>query len=81
LSAGANTVFATLWEVNDRTTAQLMRSFYRNVSENSPSLSLAAAQRSMLHGDSAHRHPYYWSAFVLVGSGQALIPASLTEKR
>jgi len=81
LSAGASTVIATLWEVNDSSTARLMQSFYRRVSEDSPSLSLATAQRSMLHGDREHRHPYYWSAFVLVGSGQALIPAGLTENR
>jgi CHAT domain-containing protein/Tfp pilus assembly protein PilF len=81
LSAGASTVIATLWDVNDSSTARLMRSFYRRVSEDSPSLSLAIAQRSMLHWDKDHRHPYYWSAFVVVGSGQPLIPASLTEKR
>ncbi len=81
LSAGAGTVIATLWEVNDSSTARLMQSFYRRFSEEAPSLSLAKAQRSMLHGDSAHRHPYYWSAFVLVGSGQPLIPTGLTENR
>ena len=81
LSAGASTVVATLWEVNDRSTAQLMRGFYRQVSEQSPAPSLATAQRSMLHSDSDHRHPYYWSAFVLVGSGQAPIPAGFTENR
>ena len=81
LSAGASTVVASLWEVNDSSTARLMRNFYHQISEGSPSLSLAKAQRSMLHGDIAHRHPYYWSAFVLVGNGQRPIPASLTENR
>ena len=81
LSAGASTVIATLWEVNDSSTARLMGSFYRRLSEDTPSLSLAMAQRSMLHGDSAHRHPYYWSAFVSVGGGRALNPRGLTENR
>jgi CHAT domain-containing protein/Tfp pilus assembly protein PilF len=83
LSAGASNVIATLWEVNDSSTARLMRSFYHKVAQDTPklSLSLAIAQRSMLHGDMAHRHPYYWSAFVLVGNGQGLIPAALTENR
>jgi len=81
LSAGASTVVASLWEVNDNSTARLMQSFYRKVSKDSPSVSLAIAQRSMLNGDKDHRNPYYWSAFVVVGSGQARIPASLTEKR
>jgi CHAT domain-containing protein len=39
------------------------------------------AQRSMLHGDGEHRHPYYWSAFVLIGNGRALSPTGLTENR
>jgi len=81
LSAGTSTVIASLWEVNDSSTARLMGGFYRKVSEDSPSVSLAIAQRSMLHGDNDHRHPYYWSAFVVVGSGQALIPGGLTENR
>lgn len=81
LSAGASAVIATLWEVNDSSTAHLMRGFYRKVAEDRPSLSLALAQRLMLNGDEAHRHPYYWSAFVLVGSGRTLIPAHLTENR
>lgn len=81
LSAGASSVVATLWEVNDKSTAQLMQKFYRQVSVQSPSLSLATAQRSILHSDSGHQHPYFWSAFVLVGSGQERIPANLTEKR
>jgi CHAT domain-containing protein len=81
LSAGASNVIATLWEVNDSSTARLMRSFYLKVAQDTPSLSLAIAQRSMLHGDMAHRHPYYWSAFVLVGNGQGLIPPALTENR
>jgi len=58
-----------------------MHSFYRQVAEQSPSRSLAIAQRSMLHGDTGHRHPYYWSAFVVVGNGQAQIPTGLAENR
>ena len=81
LSAGASTVVASLWEVNDSSTAGLMRSFYLELPESSPSLSLAMAQRSMLHGDSAHRHPFYWAAFISVGSGYATNPTGLTEKR
>jgi CHAT domain-containing protein/Tfp pilus assembly protein PilF len=81
LSAGASNVIATLWEVNDSSTARLMRNFYNKISETSPPLSLAIAQRSMLHGDSAHRHPYYWSAFVVIGNGRALNPTGLTENR
>jgi CHAT domain-containing protein/Tfp pilus assembly protein PilF len=81
LSAGASTVAATLWEVNDSSTAQLMRSFYGNIMQRTPSQALAVAQRAMLHADPAHRHPYYWSAFVVVGSGGAANPPTVAEKQ
>jgi CHAT domain-containing protein len=81
LSAGASNVVATLWQVNDSSTAQLMRSFYRQLSDQPASQSLAVAQRSMLHGDTSHRHPYFWSAFVVVGNSQSLIPAGVAENR
>jgi CHAT domain-containing protein len=81
LSAGASNVIATLWEVNDSSTAQLMRTLYSQMSDEPVSRSLAIAQRSMLHGDTGHRHPYYWSAFVVVGSSEALTPTGLAENR
>ncbi|HKU22378.1 MAG TPA: CHAT domain-containing protein, partial [Terriglobales bacterium] len=81
LSAGATAVVATLWQVNDSSTAQLMRNFYGQVFEQPAPRSLAIAQRSMLHGDSVHRHPYYWSAFVVVGNSEELIPTGLAENR
>ena len=81
LSAGATAVVATLWQVNDSSTAQLMRNFYGQVFEQPAPRSLAIAQRSMLHGDSGHRHPYYWSAFVVVGNSEELIPTGLAENR
>ena len=81
LSAGASTVAATLWQVNDRSTAELMRTFYRGITHHTVPKSLAQAQRAMLHGDAAHRHPYYWSAFVVVGSAGAAGTPTVAEKR
>jgi CHAT domain-containing protein/Tfp pilus assembly protein PilF len=81
LSAGASTIAATLWEVNDSSTAQLMGNFYHNIRQRTPSRSLAVAQRAMLHGDAIHRHPFYWSAFVVVGSGGTVNTPTVAEKR
>jgi CHAT domain-containing protein len=81
LSAGASAVAATLWEVNDSSTAQLMRSFYLGLTKHAPAEALAAAQRRMLHGDPAHSHPYYWSAFVVVGKGNSVEAETLAERR
>ena len=66
LFAGSPSVMASLWEVNDLSAAQLMRGFYQKLGANDKALALAAAQRDMRRVG-IYRHPYYWSAFVMVG--------------
>ena len=66
--AGAPRVMASLWEVDDAATTELMKRFYRGVLQQKlpPSAALRAAQIEMLkrkHWQS----PYYWGAFVLQG--------------
>jgi len=65
LYAGASSVAATLWPVDDAATRLLMTDFYRRVlSGSAPGDSLRSAKLSLL--DSLpHAHPYYWAAFVL----------------
>jgi len=69
LSAGARSVMATLWEVNDRSTIDFMLDFYKRANAKDDSDALASAQRAMAAGG-AYRHPYYWAAFVLSGVGK-----------
>jgi CHAT domain-containing protein/tetratricopeptide (TPR) repeat protein len=67
LAAGAANVLATLWPVEDRATAGLMSSFYRELyAGRSESAALAEAQRAALR-DSRTAHPFYWAGFVLSG--------------
>lgn len=70
LFAGSSSVLATLWEVDDASTLDLMTSFYGALRQSKgagdPSASLARAQRAML-ADGRYGHPYYWAPFVLVG--------------
>ena len=67
LYAGAANVLATLWSVEDRATARLMSSFYRELaSGRSESAALAEAQRAALK-DPRTAHPFYWAGFVLSG--------------
>jgi len=67
LSAGASEVIATLWRVEDRTTADLMSRFYQELASGEPArIALAAAQRQMLQ-EPATASPFYWAGFVLVG--------------
>jgi CHAT domain-containing protein len=66
--AGATRVVVSLWNVNDRATADLMTTFYRKMlRENQrPAAALRAAQVEMWR-QRQWQAPYYWAAFVLQG--------------
>jgi CHAT domain-containing protein/Tfp pilus assembly protein PilF len=68
LTAGSQSVLASLWEVNDRSTSELMVHFYRGLGRNDKAAALAAAQRAILRRGGLYSSPYYWAPFVLVGS-------------
>jgi tetratricopeptide (TPR) repeat protein len=66
--AGSRSVLASLWQVPDRATAELMTRFYRNLleGEQTPSAALRQAQLE-LASKARWRSPYYWGAFILQG--------------
>ena len=68
LYAGAPRVIVSLWNVNDRATADLMASLYRNMLRDGkrPAASLRAAQLE-LRKQKRWESPYYWAAFVQHG--------------
>ncbi|MBE9064072.1 CHAT domain-containing protein [cf. Phormidesmis sp. LEGE 11477] len=67
--SGARSTIASLWSVQDRSTAELMSQFYQAFRQ--PQLSRAEALRrsqlSLLHSTN-YTHPYYWAPFVLIGN-------------
>jgi CHAT domain-containing protein len=66
LYAGATSVVLSLWDANDRTTADLMKSFYGYLAAGeSKGQSLKSA---MLRLREEHPHPYYWAPFLLMGN-------------
>jgi CHAT domain-containing protein len=68
LSAGARGTLVTLWRIADRSTAEFMRDFYRQLSAGrSPSAALLAVRQAWLADSSRVPHPAHWAAFVLVG--------------
>ena len=113
LKQGANTVLASLWNVDDQSTRLLMEQFYKNLAKGTPESAvtkaeaLRQAQLVILRGEDTDdtadfqipssvppvevntdspsldqegesispvskkffRHPYYWSAFILMGQG------------
>jgi CHAT domain-containing protein len=66
--AGASRVTASLWKVDDRATAELMKRFYQGMLAErlSPAAALRAAQVGMWK-QPQWQDPYYWAAFVLYG--------------
>jgi len=68
LFAGSPSVLATLWQVDDRSTLELMQRFYARLRNGDKATALAEAQRKLRNGNGRYRHPYYWAPFVLVGA-------------
>jgi len=66
--AGAARVMASLWQVNDAATAELMKRFYRRMLKDGmrPAAALRAAQVEMWRRPQ-WRSPFYWGGFVLQG--------------
>lgn len=67
--AGAPTVGVTLWSVADKSTAELMTDFYKNLlggTKPAPSDAMRHARLRMIEGK-RFSTPYYWAPFVLVG--------------
>ena len=80
---GPKTVMASLWQVDDASTSQLMQRFYCTLANN-PSITkaqaLKQAQESLLNNTSLDceqstsdntdfTHPHYWAPFILIGNG------------
>jgi len=67
IQAGVKSALASLWFINDKTTANLTREFYRNLRRDdlSKAQAIQEAQKSFIRRS---LHPGFWSAFILVGN-------------
>jgi len=74
-TAGAPSLVASLWDVEDEATSMLMSAFYARLSRATPSTDLLDALRAaQLHliqyekdGLRPYADPIYWAAFELIG--------------
>jgi CHAT domain-containing protein len=75
--AGSQRILATLWDVNDHATSDLMADVYRGMLQSglTPAAALAQAQRRLAQSRT-WRAPYFWATFVLQGDWQ---PSSRAE--
>ncbi len=67
--SGARSTLASLWSVNDESTALLMNYFYQELSQSkvTKAEALRRGQLKVLQ-QKDFAHPFFWSAFVLVGN-------------
>lgn len=75
--AGAPRLVVSLWNVNDRSTAELMRRFYRGMYAHrlTPAAALRCTQLSMMN-DRRWNDPYHWAPFVFQGEWLSRIDGS-----
>ncbi|HEY4423479.1 MAG TPA: CHAT domain-containing tetratricopeptide repeat protein [Pyrinomonadaceae bacterium] len=81
MQAGASSVVASLWAVDDRATAELMKLFYSNMLQHGMKTgeALRAAQNS-IRQQPGWQSPYYWAGFTLQGEyPHAIKPISETH--
>jgi CHAT domain-containing protein len=70
IKAGARSAFATLWFVNDESSATLVSDFYtalRDHPEMSKAKALRSAQMKLL-ADQRYAHPCYWAPYLIIGN-------------
>ncbi|MEH1855982.1 MAG: CHAT domain-containing protein [Nostoc sp.] len=65
--AGARSTLATLWAVDDKSTAQFMRQFYQEL-ENSKVTKAEAVRRAQIQLLTDYEIPYLWAPYILVGN-------------
>jgi len=76
LQAGTKSALASLWPVDDDSTANLIAEFYDKLRNSgmSKAQALQAAQLKLISAkqipeiNDKYDHPYYWSAFILIGN-------------
>jgi CHAT domain-containing protein len=76
--AGAKAAIASLWTVSDGGTQLLMDEFYINLKQNLRDQNILSAMRTsqlkminkaISKGEPNYNHPYFWSSFILIGTG------------
>lgn len=72
LDAGASSVVATLWQIDDQATSAFMGHFYRLLKLGRTSTAALRQAQMLLRKESKWREPRFWAGFVLVGEWRAV---------
>ena len=72
LGAGAEAVVSSLWAVPDESTSELMRYFYRYMTEKKrPAHEAVNEARKRLLSSGEYSHPFHWASFIVIGTEKA----------
>lgn len=67
LGAGARSVLATLWAIDDTATMKFMSIFYQHLKLGEKTSEAVYQATAELRGSEKFQSPYYWAPFVLIG--------------
>jgi hypothetical protein len=73
LSAGVPVVVSSLWPIDDRVTADVMRSFYRHLALGEPVATALRRAQLDISRSRKYAHPFFWAGFTVVGDGSMVI--------
>ena len=73
LYAGAASILASLWAVDDRAACDFMTAFYLHLKQGRSKVE--ALRRAQQITRAKYPHPYYWAAFVLTGDPGSTDPS------
>lgn len=82
IHAGAKSVVASLWKVDDRATAELMTRFYSAMlKDNLPPAAALRVAKESLRREKRWSAPYYWAGFVLQGEYREQVTIESTRSK
>lgn len=74
--AGAKRIIMSLWNVDDGSTADIMQSFYKEISQSKGTVEALRKSKIAYINNTLDRfeaHPYYWAALTLTGDSKAIL--------
>jgi tetratricopeptide (TPR) repeat protein len=78
LASGSRAVLATLWDVDDRTTAAFMEQLYYEIGRGVPPVEALRSVKMRLAATPEWRNPSTWAGYVLIG--EATLPVAGTHR-
>jgi CHAT domain-containing protein len=76
LRAGARSVVASLWNVEDQSTTRLMVAFYKHVAKGEDKAEALRNAKLDFMRDNPGTAPFYWAGFIITGEGSSSISAT-----